>query len=142
MIYSQDSIENEISGTIFLEGENYLQFEDILYIHGFLAPASRLNRIKSFKVLYDNRIRVMAISMLKYLKIDEYEIGIGQDGIEVLKKIQLRVETKNRLVFDMPYFELSWTLVKIKDNETGELEEKTIPFISEGKLNIRKIIFD
>lgn len=134
--------DQEIPGTIFLDGETYLQFEDILYIHGFIAPTSRLNPYKAFKIEYNNTIRVISIFSLKFIRIDKYSLGKGQDGENIIKDVVLRVETKSRLVFEVPYFELSWVLVKVRNKQTGELEERHIPFNRNGKLNIQKIIFD
>ena len=137
---AQDEIR--ISGTIFLSDETYLHFDDILYIHGFIAPTSRLNRYKAFKVFYDNTIRVISIYSLKLIRVDEFEIDLGQEGVPVVRNSTLRVETKSRESFEMPYFELGWVLVSLQDANTGDESERKIQFISNGKLNIQKIIFD
>jgi len=51
ILFSQQIVEKEISGTIFLDEENYIHFDDIYYIHGFIASTSRLNRYKAFKII-------------------------------------------------------------------------------------------
>jgi len=84
----------------------------------------------------------MTIYSLKFLKINSFKAGIGQEGEEVITNVSLRVETKGRQVFEMPYFELSWVLIKTYDSETKELVEKRIPFIENNTLKIQKIIFD
>lgn len=139
---AQNVSDQRIPGTIFLDEESYLRFEDILYIHGFIAPTSRLNRYKAFKILYNNSIRIISLYSLKFVRIDKYEVGIGLDGEPVIKNLMLRVETKNRLVLEIPYFELNWVLVKIRDSETNRLIERRILFNKNGRLNIQKIIFD
>ncbi len=141
-IFAQVRSDPPIPGTIFFEDQSYLHFEDIHFIHGYIAATSRRNRYKSFKIMYQNSIRVMTIYSLKFLKINSYKPGIGQDDQEVLNNVILRVETKGRQVFEMPYFELSWVQVKIEDPDTGELADKRIPFYENNSLKIQKIIFD
>lgn len=139
---AQTESEIKIPGTIFLSDETYLHFDDILYIHGFIAPTSRLNRYKAFKVFYDNTIRVISIYSLKLIRVDEFEIDIGQEGVPVVRNSILRVETKSRESFEMPYFELGWILVSAKDEESNKTIEKKIQFVSGRTLNIQKIVFD
>lgn len=141
-ISAQTRVDPPIPGTIFFDDQSYLRFEDIHYIHGYIAPTSRLNRYKSFKIIYENSIRVMTIYSLKFLKINSFKAGIGQEDEEVITNVTLRVETKLRQVLEMPYFELSWVLIKTYDPETEELVEKRIPFLENNTLKIQKIIFD
>ncbi len=141
-ITAQNDGEMKVSGTIFLGDETYLHFEDILYIHGFIAPTSRLNRYKALKVFYDNSIRVISVYSLKLIRIDEYEVAIGQEGMPVLRNSTLRVETKFRESFEMPYFELAWVLISSVDERTNKESERKIEFLKNGKLNIQKIVFD
>lgn len=84
----------------------------------------------------------MTIYSLKFLKINSFKAGIGQEDEEVITNVTLRVETKGRQVLEMPYFELSWVLIKTIDPETDELVEKRIPFLENNTLKIQKIIFD
>jgi len=141
-ISAQTRVDPPIPGTIFFDDQSYLHFEDIYYIHGFIAPTSRLNRYKSFKIIYENSIRVMTIYSLKFLKINSFKVGIGQEDEEVITNVTLRVETKGRQVFEMPYFELSWVSIKTIDPETKELVEQRIPFLENNALKIQKIIFE
>ncbi len=142
VLFSQQIVEKEISGTIFLDEENYIHFDDIYYIHGFIASTSRLNRYKAFKIILNNTIRVIPISILKYIKVEKYQLDIGQEGTPVIKDLTLRLETKNKDLFELPYFELDWVSVKIYDVESKQFEEKRINFNENGKLNILKIVFD
>ena len=139
---AQQTDEAKISGTIFLSDETYLHFDDILYIHGFIAPTSRLNRYKAFKVMYENSVRVISIYTLKLMRIDSYLVATGQEGTPVLRNALLRVETKSRESLEMLYFELAWVLVSTRDEKTNKITEERIPFIENGQLNIQKIIFD
>lgn len=141
-ISAQTRVDPPIPGTIFFDDQLYLHFEDIHYIHGYIAPTSRLNRYKSFKIIYQNSIRVMTIYSLKFMKINSFKVGIGQDDEEVIRNVTLRIETKGRQVFEMPYFELSWVLIETIDPETEELVEQKIPFLENNSLKIQKIIFD
>ncbi|MBU0559004.1 MAG: hypothetical protein KJ799_00130 [Bacteroidetes bacterium] len=141
-IEAQAIADHPISGTIFLAGEKYLEFDDILYIHGFIAPTSRINRYKTFKILYKNKIRVISLSAIRYIRIDKFQSGLGQKGEQVIKNLSLKVETKTRTVFEMPYYELNWALVMTYDSKSGLIVERKIPFHKDGKLNIQKIVFD
>ena len=139
---AQNSGEMKVSGTIFLSDETYLHFDDMLYIHGFIAPTSRLNRYKAFKVYYENSIRIISIYSLKLIRIDEFAVDIGQEGMPVLRNSTLRVETKFRESIEMPYFELAWILISSLDERTNKVSERKIQFLKNGKLNIQKIVFD
>ena len=141
-VNAQTNTEPKISGTIFFTGETYLDFEDILYIHGFIAPTSRLNRYKAFKVIYNNTIRVISITSLKFIRVDDYKLDIGQDGTIVIRNSKLKIETKTRESIEMPYFELGWILVKVKDPKSNREMELKIPFVENNELKIEKIIFD
>ncbi|MBU1095059.1 MAG: hypothetical protein CVV23_06270 [Ignavibacteriae bacterium HGW-Ignavibacteriae-2] len=141
-VNAQTNTEPKISGTIFFTGETYLDFEDILYIHGFIAPTSRLNRYKAFKVIYNNTIRVISITSLKFIRVDDYKLDMGQDGTIVIRNSKLKIETKTRESIEMPYFELGWILVKVKDPKSNREMELKIPFVENNELKIEKIIFD
>ena len=131
-----------LPGTIFFNSETYLQFDDLLFINGSIAPTSRLNKYKSIKILYENMIRVISLTVIKYLRVDQYKIKISQMGNEVLRNAMIRIETKGRQTWDIRYFELEWILVRVKDEETGEPVERKIEFVVDGKLNIKKILLD
>lgn len=141
-VNAQTNTEPKISGTIFFTGETYLDFEDILYIHGFIAPTSRLNRYKAFKVIYNNTIRVISITSLKFIRVDDYKLDMGQDGTIVIRNSKLKIETKTRESIEMPYFELGWILVKVKEPKSNREMELKIPFVENNELKIEKIIFD
>jgi hypothetical protein len=141
-VFAQGKNDPSIPGTIFFQDQTYLHFDDINYIHGYIAATSRRNRYKSFKIIYQNSIRVMTIYSLKFLKVNSYKPGKGQDGEEVLNNVVLRVETKGRQVFEMPYFELGWVQVELEDPETKEPVDRRIPFFENNSLKIEKIIFD
>jgi urease gamma subunit len=140
--FSQNTSSPLLSGTIFFDGETYLEFEDLLYVHGAVAPTSRLNKLKSIKIAHKNSIRVISLAIMKYLRIDNFKLEINQYGNEVLRNAQIRIETKSRHSIDMNYYELEWILIKTRSDETGKLEEKKIEFVKNGKLNIKKILLD
>lgn len=118
---SQTEDNNLLPGTIFFNSETYLQFDDIFYIHGSIAPTSRFNKYKSIKILHKNSIRVISLGIIKYLRVDQYKIEMSQLGNQVLRDAMIRIETKSRQTLDMPYYELEWILVKVKDPVTGLL---------------------
>lgn len=52
------------------------------------------------------------------------------------------METKDRMVLGMKYFELDWVLVKIYNRKDNKYDDRIIPFNRNGILHIKKIIFD
>ncbi|MBN1299724.1 MAG: hypothetical protein JW995_00780 [Melioribacteraceae bacterium] len=141
-VHSQTYNNGRISGTIFLNEEAYLHFEDIIFVHGFIAQTSRLNRVKAMRVLHNNTIRVISLNILKLFRVDEHEFGIGFEGTRVVRNSSVKIETKSRESFDTPYYELSWVLVRVFDEKTRQLVDKRIQFVENNQLNIKKIIFD
>lgn len=131
-----------VSGIIYLENGKFIECIDIIKVAGIVEQNNRSNNNRVFKLFYENTISIIPLAQIKFIKVKEYQTAISESGISILKNIKLQIETKNKLFFETPYFELFWVTAKVYDEFAGNRLDQIILFNQNGKLNIRQIVFD
>ncbi len=141
-ILSEKIEAQNVSGLIYLENGQIVECKEILRIYGLIEESNRSNNNGIFKIIYNNSIRIIPLTDLKYIRIKQYSINSNNSDFQIISNIKLQVETKRKLSFETPYHELYWISAKISDEFQGENVDEVILFTKENRLNIRMIVFD